>query len=55
MVAEPDDDLCNVIRPQILYHFPNVKSLIIVSDGGPVSYSFSLIAFLSVINETNLD
>ena len=54
-IKRNDDDLCNVIRPQILYHFPNVKSLIILSTSRRYSFSFSLIAFLSVINGTSLD
>ena len=52
-----DEDFGNLIRAEIFVLFSKVKSLIIQSTHhvGSVSFSFSLIAFLSVIDGINLD
>ena len=49
------NDVSNVIRADIFILFSKVKILIIHSTFAAGSFSFSLIAFLSVIDETNLD
>merc|ERR1712232_774360 len=50
-----DNDFSNVVRKEIFLIFPKVTKLIVqTTQTGDGSYSFSLMAFLSMLCETNL-
>ena len=53
--AREDGDFCNVMRSELFSVFPNVKSLIIRTSGGPFCCTLSMIAFLSEISSTDLE
>lgn len=50
-----DDDLSNLARADILKFFPNAKTLTISSKHWMSSYSFSLMSFLDITCQTNLE
>merc|ERR1712228_610173 len=56
-IKREDDDQNNLVRLKLLSLFPNIKTLIIQSTdvNGVYSFSFSLMALLNVISQSNVN